>query len=109
MSTGPYGWLEKIGIATVGLSFLLIALVLLNVNGQKDTRLLKSAGILFGVAAAGFFFTNSLNTNIISLVAGFHVSLRKVALVVASVGFYQACLIFAGLMISKRELRVFGI
>jgi Protein of unknown function (DUF998) len=108
-ATGPYGWLEKIGIATIGLCFLLIGLVLLNVNGQKDVRLLKSAGILFGVAAVGFFFTSLLNTNIISFVAGFHVSFHKVALVVASVGFYQACLIFAGLMITKPGLRFWGI
>jgi Protein of unknown function (DUF998) len=108
-ATGPYGWLEKIGIATIGFSFLLMGLVLLNVNGEKDVRLLKSAGILFGVAAVGFFFTSLLNTNIISFVAGFHVSFHKVALVVASVGFYQACLIFTALMITKPGLRFWGI
>ena len=108
-ATGPYGWLEKIGIATIGFSFLLMGLVLLNVNGEKDVRLLKSAGILFGVAAVGFFFTSLLNTNIVSFVAGFHVSFHKISLVVASVGFYQACLIFTVLMITKPGLRVFGI
>ncbi len=108
-AVGPYGWLEKIGIIMIALCFLLMGLVLLNVNNARNLRWLKTAGILFFSAAAGFFFTALINTTLVTVIAGIHFSFHKLSLVIGSVGFYQACLIFTGLMISKPGLRTFGI
>jgi hypothetical protein len=108
-AVGSYGWLEKIGIMTIAISFLLIGLVLLNGSNTKNLCLLKTAGILFLVAAAGFLFTSLINTTLITAIAGIHFSFHKFSLVIGSIAFYQACLIFTGLMIPKPGLRAFGI
>ena len=108
-ATGPYGWLEKIGILMIAVCFLLMGLVLWNVNQTKNLRLLKTAGVFFLVAALGFFFTALINTTYVTAIAGFHFSFHKFSLVIGSIGFYQACLIFTGLVIPKPGLRAFGI
>ncbi|MGP8079924.1 MAG: DUF998 domain-containing protein [Dehalococcoidales bacterium] len=51
---GPYGWLEKLGMVTVAISFLLIALNLLTVKNQKDLNRLRLVGILLVIVAIGF-------------------------------------------------------
>jgi Protein of unknown function (DUF998) len=108
-AVGPYGWLEKIGIMMIAVCFLLMGLVLLNVNKAKNLQLLKTAGILFLIAAAGFLFTALINTTFVTVIAGIHFSFHKLSLVIGSVAFYQACLIFTGLMISKPGLKASGI
>ena len=108
-AVGPYGWLEKIGIVMIAVCFLLMGLVLLNVNNVNNLRWLKITGILFLTAAGGFLFTALINTTFVTVIAGIHFSFHKLSLVIGSVGFYQACLIFTGLMLSKPGLTAFGI
>jgi hypothetical protein len=108
-AVGPYGWLEKIGIMMIAGCFLLMGLALLNVNSGHNLRLLKTAGILFLVAASGFLFTALINTTFVTVIAGIHFSFHKFSLVIGSIGFYQACLIFTGLMITKPGLKSSGI
>ena len=62
---GPYGWLEKIGIITVTMTFLFIGMNLLTAKDGQESRELKLGGVLLLIVAFGFLMTSLFNTHVI--------------------------------------------
>ena len=108
-AAGPYGWLEKIGMMMVAITFLLMGLALWNVSENNNVHILKPAGILFMIAAFGFILTSLVNSNLTTTAGNFHFSFHRLSLLIASIGFYQACLIFTVVMTKKAGFKFFGI
>ena len=106
---GPYGWLEKLGMVMVAISFLFIAINLLRVKNQKDLRLLRFAGGLLVIVAIGFLMISIFNTNVIGTIISFHGLVHQIATAAVSVVFYLFCLILMRLMINKPGLRYFSL
>ena len=106
---GPYGWLEKLGMVMVAISFLFIAINLLRLKNQKDLRLVKFAGGLLVIVATGFLMISIFNTNVIGTIISFHGLVHQIATVAVSVVFYLSCLILMRLMINKPGLRYFSL
>ena len=106
---GPYGYLEKIGMIMVAVSFLFIAINLLIVRNNKELRIFKFVGVLFVIVALGFLMISIFSTNIIGTLINFHGLVHQVSAIAVSVVFYLACLILMRLMINKTSLRYFGL
>ena len=68
---GPYGYLEKIGMVMVAISFLFIAINLLMVRNNKELRIFKFVGVLFVIVALGFVMISIFNTNVIGTIDKF--------------------------------------
>ena len=105
---GPYGWMEKIGMVMVAISFLFIAISLLMVRNKKELHILKLIGVLFIIVAVGFLMISIFNTDVIGTIVNFHGLVHQVATIAVSVVFYLSCLILMRLMISKAGLRYFS-
>jgi hypothetical protein len=108
-AAGPDGWLERIGIAVVALSFFLIALNVLTTQKKNHARILTSSGVLLVIVAIGFLMLSIFNTNVIATLASFHGLVHQISSAAVSVVFYAACLIMMGLMINKPGFRFFAI
>jgi hypothetical protein len=108
-ATGSYGWLEKLGMIMVALSFLFIAINLLMVKNQKELRLLRSVGGMLVIVAIGFLIISIFNTNVIGTINSFDSFVHKVSVGAASVVFYVSCLILTRFMINKAGLRYVGL
>ena len=85
---GPYGYLEKIGMIMVAISFLFIAINLLIVRNNKELRTFKFVGVLFIIIALGFVMISLFNTNVIGTIMNFHGLFHRVATISVSVVFY---------------------
>jgi hypothetical protein len=105
---GPYGWLEKIGMVMVAISFLFIAISLLTVKNYKELHMFKFVGVLFIIVASGFLMISMFNTNIIGTIANFHGLVHQIATIAVSVVFYLSCLILMILMYNRIGLRFFS-
>ena len=108
-ATGPYGWLEKVGMVVVAISFLFIAANLLSVKNQKDSHLLRFVGTLLVIVAIGFLMISIFNTNVIGTLISFHGIVHQIATAAVSAVFYLSCLILMRLMINKTGLRYFSL
>jgi hypothetical protein len=113
-AAGPFGWLEKTGMLTVAVSFLLIAAHLLRIKDTKvrnikELRWFKTEGILLAIVAFGFFLITIFNTNVISTIISFHGVIHMIATGLVSVFFYVACLILMRLLIKKPALKYVGL
>jgi hypothetical protein len=106
---GPYGWLEKMGMVMVAISFLFIAINLLRVKNQRDLRLVRFAGGLLVIVAAGFLVMSIFNTNVIGTISSFDSFLHKVSVGAASTVFYVSSLILTRFMINKAGLQYFSL
>ena len=106
---GSYGWLEKLGMVMVAISFLFIAINLLMVKNQKELRLLRLVGGMLVIVAIGFMIISIFNTNVIGTINSFDSFVHKVAVGAASVVFYVSCLILTRFMINKAGLRYVGL
>jgi hypothetical protein len=112
-AAGPFGWLEKLGMLTVAISFLFIAAHLLSirdirVKNQRDLRLLQADGILLAIVAFGFFLITIFNTNVIGTIVSFHGLVHQIATIMVSVVFYIACLILMRLLVKHPALKYAG-
>ena len=105
---GPYGWLEKIGIVMVALSFGLISINLLIIKNKKELRLFKFVGVLFMIVAIGFLMISIFNTNVFGTIINFQGLVHQLASVAVSIVFYVSCLITMYLLINKPGFRYFG-
>ena len=106
---GPYGWLEKLGMVMVAISFLFIAINLLRVKKPKDLRLLRFVGGLLVIVAIGFLMISVFNTSVIDTIISFHGLVHQITTAAVSVVFYLSCLILMRLMINKPGLRYFSL
>ena len=109
-AAGPFGWLEKLGMLIVAISFLFIAVHLLRVkdykiNNKSEFRLLKLDGILLAIVAFGFLLITIFNANVISTTVSFHGLIHQIATGFVSVFFYAACLILMRLLIKITALK----
>ena len=112
-AAGPFGWLEKLGMLTVAVSLLFIAVHLLRVRdirgkNQRDIRLLQADGILLAIVAFGFFLITFFNTNVIGTIVSFHGLVHQIATIMVSVVFYAACLILTRLLIKNPTAKYAG-
>ena len=105
---GPYGWLEKIGMAMVATSFFLIGLNLIKVQYKRKFRLMGICGYLFVIAAFGFLMTSLFNTNVTDNISTIHGEIHRLSLIISSLSFYPSCLLLMRLMIKKPGLSYFG-
>jgi len=83
-AAGPFGWLEKLGMLIVAISFLFIAVHLSRVkdykiNNKSEFRLLKLDGILLAIVAFGFLLITIINANVISTTVSFHGLIHQIA------------------------------
>ncbi len=108
-ATGPDGWLERVGMAIIALSFFLMALNLLTSKKKNQARIIKIAGLLLVIVAVGFLMLSIFNTNVIGTIISFHGLVHQISSAAVSIVFYIACLILMRLMIKRPGLRLFGI
>ena len=87
-AAGPYGWIEKIGMLTVAISFLFISLNLLAVKDGQESNTLKLSGVLLLIVALGFFMTSLFDTRVAGTPASVHGLIHRVSLDIVSVAFY---------------------
>jgi len=104
----PYGWLEKIGMVLVAISFFFIAANLLKVKNQDDSAWLKFVGALLVIVGIGFITLSIFNSNVIGTLTNFHGLVHQFSAISVSVVFYLSCLIIMSLMIKRREFRYLG-
>jgi hypothetical protein len=105
---GPYGWLEKIGMVMVAISFLFIAISLLTVKNVKESSIFRLVGVLFIIVAFGFLMISIFNTNIIGTIRNFHGLVHQIATIAVSVVFYLSCLSLMLLTYNRTGLRFFS-
>lgn len=105
----PYGWLEKIGMAMVAVSFLFIGLGLLMMRGKKEFRMLKLGSVLFIIVGLAFLMTSLFNADVNASVSSFHGLIHRLSLIVSSAAFYPSCVFIMRLMIKRPDLKYFGI
>ena len=108
-AAGPFGWLEKIGIVSVAIAFLLIAVNLLAVRYKNEFRMIRLDGVLLTIVALGFLMISLFNTNVIGTVISFHGLVHQLATIAVSFVFYLSCLITMFLMINKTGFKYFGV
>jgi hypothetical membrane protein len=106
---GPYGWLEKLGMVMIAISFLLIAINLLSVKKKNESCPLRLVGGLLVIVAIGFLMLSIFNTNVIGTIVSFHGIVHQFIAAAVSVVFYLSCLILMRLMINKEGFRLFSI
>jgi hypothetical protein len=105
----PYGWLEKIGMVLVAISFFFIAANLLKVKNQDDSAWLKFVGALLVIVGIGFITLSIFNSNVIGTLTNFHGLVHQFSAISVSVVFYLSCLIIMSLMIKRRKFRYLGL
>ena len=108
-AAGPGGWLERIGMAVIALSFFLIALNVLTMSKKNRTRIFTTAGILLVIVAIGFLMLSIFNTNVIATLVSFHGLVHQISSAAVSIVFYVACLILMRLMFNKPGFRFFAV
>jgi len=106
---GPYGWLEKIGMISVAISFLLIASALLEMKKGAESNILKLGGFLFIIMAFGFLMTSLFDTHVFGTPNNIHGFIHLASLGVVCGAFYLSCLIFARLLMGRPGLRFLGV
>ena len=106
---GPYGWLEKIGMITVAMTFLFISLNLLAIKERQGSRELKLGGVLLLIVAFGFLMTSLFNTHVIGTPMSYRGLIHRISLEIVSAAFYLFCLLFILLVRNKPWLKYFGI
>ena len=85
---GPYGWLEKIGIITVAMSFLFISMNLLTAKDGQESRELKLGGVLLLIVAFGFLMTSFFNTHVIGAPMSYRGFIHRISFEIVSAAFY---------------------
>ena len=105
----PYGWLEKLGMGLIAITFFLIAVNLLALKNEKGLRRLRLAGGFLIVVAIGFLMIMGFNTNVIGTIVSFHGLVHKISTLAVSVVFYAACLIFMTVMTNRPGYKFFGL
>jgi cation transport ATPase len=102
---GPYGWLEKIGMVLVAISFFFIAANLLKVKNQDDSAWLRFVGALLVIVGIGFITLSIFNSNVIGTLTNFHGLVHQFTAVSVSVVFYISCIILMFLMLKRHHFR----
>ena len=105
---GSYGWVEKIGMVIIALSFLFIAVNLLMVKNNRELRIFKFVGVLLVIVASGFLMISIFNTNVIGTITNFHGLVHQIAAIAVSAVFYLSCLILMRLMKNRADFRFFS-
>jgi hypothetical protein len=108
-AAGSNGWLEKLGMEMVAVSFFFIAANLLNTKNKEGLNRLRFIGALLVIVAIGFLLLGIFNTNVIGTLASFHGLVHHFSVIAVSVVFYLSCLITMSVMIKHRVFRYFGI
>jgi hypothetical protein len=106
---GPYGWLEKIGIITIAMSFLFISMNLLTAKEGQESRELKLGGVLLLIVAFGFLMTSLFNTHVIGTPMSYRGLIHRISFEIVSAAFYLFCLLFILLVRHRPEFKYFGI
>lgn len=83
----PYGWLEKIGMVAVSISFALIAANLLCGVEKPAGRLWQIDGVLLAVVAVGFLTISLFDTNVIGTIYSFHGLVHQLATIAVTLFF----------------------
>jgi len=102
---GPYGWLEKIGMILVAISFFFIAVNLLKVKNQDDSAWLKFIGALLVIVGIGFITLTIFNSNVIGTLTNFHGLVHQFTAISVSAVFYTSCIILMVLMVKRPRFR----
>jgi hypothetical protein len=108
-AAGSNGWLEKLGMEMVALSFFFIAVNLLNTKNKEGLNRLRFIGALLAIVAIGFLLLGIFNTNVIGTLSSFHGLIHHFSVIAVSVIFYLSCLITMSLMLNRRGFRYFGL
>jgi hypothetical protein len=108
-AAGSYGWLEKMGMVMVAVSFFFIAINLLNTKNKEGLNRLRLIGALLVIVAIGFLLLGIFNTNVIGTLASFHGVIHHFSVISVSVVFYLSCLMTMSLMVKRRAFRFFGL
>jgi hypothetical protein len=102
---GPYGWLEKIGMILVAISFFFIAVNLLKVKNQDGSAWLKFIGALLAIVGIGFITLTIFNSNVIGTLTNFHGLVHQFTAISVSAVFYTSCIILMVLMVKRPRFR----
>jgi hypothetical protein len=108
-AAGSYGWLEKLGMEIVAISFFFIAINLLNAKNKEGLNRLRFIGALLVIVAVGFLLLGIFNTDVIGTLASFHGLVHHFSVIAVSVVFYLSCLMTMSLMVKRRDFRYFGL
>jgi hypothetical protein len=108
-AAGSNGWLEKMGMEMVAVSFFFIAANLLNTKNKEGLNRLRFIGALLVIVAIGFLLLGIFNTNVIGTLASFHGLVHHFSVIAVSVVFYLSCLMTMSLMVMRRDFRYFGL
>jgi hypothetical protein len=94
-ATGPFGWLEKIGILLVSLSFLIFSVNLFDSATKKNSRITKISSILFIVVAAGFLLVGTFKVDVTHGITSLHGFMHMFAAIAVSLIFPISCLLLS--------------
>jgi hypothetical protein len=108
-AVGPYGWLERLGMVLIAVSFLAIAANLLMVKNTGRLSRLKFIGGLLVIVATGFLMLSIFNTNVIGTIINFHGLVHQLASAAVSVVFYLACFVTMSVMINQTGFRYYSL
>jgi hypothetical protein len=108
-AAGSYGWVEKLGMEIVAISFFFIAINLLNAKNKEGLNRLRFIGVSLVIVAIGFLLLGIFNTNVIGTLASFHGLVHHFSVIAVSVVFYLSCLMTMSLMVMRRDFRYFGL
>jgi hypothetical membrane protein len=68
----PYGWIERVGIFTMGLTLIGVGIVWFFWLARRVGVLFRIAGALLGLVGLGFMLIGAFNTDVISLDKSLH-------------------------------------
>jgi hypothetical protein len=108
-AAGPYGWLEKLGMVLIAVSFFAIAENALVTNNNKELQGLKLVGGLLVIVGIGFLMLSIFNTNVFGTLMSFHGLIHQFTSASVSIVFYITCLVAMNLMIKKAGLKYYAV
>jgi hypothetical protein len=108
-AAGPYGWLEKLGMVLIAVSFFAITVNALVAKNKKELHRLRLVGELLVIVGVGFLMLSIFNTNVFGTLMSFHGLIHQFTSAAVSIVFYTACLLVMRLMINKAGLRYYAI
>jgi hypothetical protein len=92
---GPFGWLEKIGILSIAVSFLILGANFWDSASKMKSRINATAGTLFFMVAIGFLIIDIFNVDITANISSLHGFIHISAAIAVAIIFPISCLLLS--------------
>jgi hypothetical membrane protein len=91
----PFGWIERVGIFTVGLTLIGVGIIWFFWLARRAGALFRVAGALLGLVGLGFMLIGAFNTDVTSLDKSLHGIIHYFTFVVVLILFPCFCIVLA--------------